>query len=462
MSSVDLETPMADTVNGLRQYFDGGASRSLNWRRQQLASLKQMLIQEENRLLEALRQDLGKHPQEGWTAEISSVAAEIDHTLKHLKKWSKPRKVRTPLVVQPGSSSIQPEPLGVVLIMGAWNYPLQLVLSPLIPAIAAGNCVVIKPSELAANTSALLAELLPRYLDEQAFRVVEGAVEETTALLEQRFDHIFYTGGPNVGRIVMTAAARHLTPVTLELGGKSPCIVDEGVDLDLVARRIAWGKWMNAGQTCIAPDYLLCTEAMAQPLAEALYSAVVEMYGDDPSQSDDYGRLINFRHQQRVAAYLQQGEIVFGGRENADDCYIAPTLLRNVPDDAPVLQEEIFGPVLPLVVVEDMAAAQDYINQREKPLALYLFSNNRLLQRQVQEGCPAGNMCINDTMMFMAVPDLPFGGVGNSGMGAYHGEHGFKTFSHYKSVLKRANILDLNVRYAPFSDKKFAMLRKLR
>ncbi|MCX2781506.1 aldehyde dehydrogenase family protein [Microbulbifer thermotolerans] len=452
----------AALVAGLRTYFRSGTTADIGWRRRQLEQLRSMLSENEARFLDALAQDLHKAPQEGYMTEISGLYEDIAHTLKYLKKWVRPRRVSTPLIAQPAKSYMLPEPLGVVLIIGAWNYPLQLLLSPLVPAIAAGNCAVLKPSELAPATSRLVAELLPRYLDGDAFICVEGAVPETTALLEQRWDHIFYTGGGQVGRIVMAAAAKHLTPVTLELGGKSPCIVADDANIALAARRIAWGKFLNAGQTCIAPDYLLCSKTTADRLLPEIEKSVRAMFGDDPRKSPDYGRIVNSRHAHRLASYLSDGEVVFGGQVDADARYVAPTLLRNVGVESAVMQEEIFGPVLPVVELNDISEAEAFVNEREKPLALYVFTQSDATADHLLARCSSGNACVNDCVMFMANSALPFGGVGASGMGAYHGEHGFRTFSHFKAVMKRRNIFDLSIRYAPFSAWKFKLLRLLR
>ncbi|SHG23667.1 aldehyde dehydrogenase (NAD+) [Microbulbifer donghaiensis] len=456
------ELNAAALVAGLRTYFRSGTTAELSWRRQQLRQLRRMLAENEPRFLQVLRQDLHKAPQEGFMTEVSALYGDIDHALKHLKKWARLRRASTPIVAQPAKSYVQPEPLGVVLIIGAWNYPLQLLLSPLVPAIAAGNCAVLKPSELAPATSALVAELLPRYLDRDAFTCVEGAVPETTALLEQRWDHILYTGGGRVGKIVMAAAARHLTPVTLELGGKSPCIVADDANMEIAARRIAWGKFTNAGQTCIAPDYLLCTERTAERLLPAIEQATREMFGDDPQRSADYGRIVNRAHAERLAGFLADGDVIFGGQVDVEERYVAPTLMRNVSVEAAVMQEEIFGPILPVVVLDDFSKVEEFVNGREKPLALYVFTEDDSTADRVLSRCSSGNACINDCMMFMTAHDLPFGGVGSSGMGAYHGEHGFRTFSHFKAVMKRRSILDLDLRYAPFNARKFKLLRLLR
>jgi len=451
-----------DSFNDLKTTFRSGRTKDLRWRAEQLSAIERMMSEREGEFIDALRQDLGKPALESWMNEISYVAGDAAHCRKNLRRWTKRMKVRTPAVVLPGKSWVQPEPLGVVLVIGAWNYPLQLTMSIAAAAIAAGNCVVIKPSEIAPATSALIAKCVPEFLDVGSVRVVEGGVAETTELLEQPFDHILYTGGGNVGRIVMSAAAKNLTPVTLELGGKSPCVVLPDANLEVTARRIVWGKFMNAGQTCTAPDYVLTdvdTEAKLLPLIE---QSIREMFGDDPEQSDSYGRIISDRHFDRIRNLMNQGHVAIGGRENADTRYIEPTVLTDVPLDSVTMQEEIFGPVLPIVRADSLDAAIQFIRERDKPLAAYLFTNDSVAESRFIENVSCGNACINDTMMFAAVPELPFGGVGASGMGAYSGKQGFDTFSHMKAVLKRGWWPDLAVRYAPYTDKKFAFLRKIR
>ncbi|BBM00147.1 aldehyde dehydrogenase [Microbulbifer sp. GL-2] len=460
LSAAD-ERASAAIVAGLRAYFRSGSTAELAWRRRQLSQLRNMLSENEARFIQALQQDLHKAPQEAYLTEISFLYSDIDHTLKHLKKWARPRKVSSPLLTQPAKSYIQPEPLGVVLIIGAWNYPLQLLLSPLVPAIAAGNCAVVKPSELSPAVSHLVAELLPQYLDNDAFACVEGGVAETTGLLEQRWDHIMYTGGGRVAKIIMSAASKHLTPITLELGGKSPCIVADDADIDVAARRIAWGKFTNAGQTCIAPDYVLCTKHTADRLVPAIQQAVRDMFGENPRQSTDYGRIVNTQHTLRLADLLGAGEVIFGGDVDVDERYMAPTLMRCVNLQSPVMQEEIFGPLLPVIELDDFGKVETFVNEREKPLALYVFTRSDAIAERILSRCSSGNACVNDCMMFMLAQDLPFGGVGASGMGCYHGEHGFRTFSHYKAVMKRKNILDVDLRYAPYTERKFKWLKML-
>jgi aldehyde dehydrogenase (NAD+) len=451
-----------DMFAGLKATFESEKTMRLAWRAAQLDALERMMAEREAELLEALHADLGKHALEAWSTEVSYVAGDAQYCRKNLKKWARRRRVATPMVGQPGKSWLQPEPLGAVLIIGAWNYPVQLTLAGLAAAIAAGNCAVIKPSELAPATSGLLARLVPEYLDENCIRVVEGAVPETTALLELPWDHILYTGGGNVGRIVMAAAAKHLTPVTLELGGKSPCVVLPDADLETTAARIAWGKFTNAGQTCIAPDYLLVDAATEKKLVPLLQAAITRMFGADPAASESYGRIVNDRHFARLAGFIGSGDVAIGGQTNADARYIAPTVLTGVSAESAVMREEIFGPILPILRADDLEAAIRHIRADDKPLAAYIFTKDSAAEKRFLEKVSSGSACVNDTMMFMAVHELPFGGVGPSGMGSYSGEYGFKTFSHMKAVMKRSWWPDLDVRYAPYTDKKFRLLRKLR
>lgn len=446
----------------LHQYFNSHVTKDIAWRKQQLKSIKKMVIEHEKPLLDALYQDLGKPNLEGWVTEVSYITGDVDHTIKHLNAWSAKKKVSTPIVVQPGSSYIRPEPQGTVLIIGAWNYPVQLVLAPLIAAISAGNCAIVKPSELAPKTSALIAKLIPKYLDTNAVIVVEGGVEETTQLLNEKFDHIMYTGNGAVARIVMQAAAKHLTPVTLELGGKSPVYVDESANLSITAQRIAWGKWMNAGQTCIAPDYILTTKALVQPLIELFKKEIIDMFGVNVKESKSYGRIVNSRHAQRLANYLENQNIVVGGEHDIENKFMEPTIALIDNLDCQLMKEEIFGPILPIVVVDDFEHAKSYVLENDKPLAAYLFTKNSLQEKQWINEIQAGNQCINDVIMFNAVPDLPFGGTGSSGIGQYSGQSGFDNFSHAKPVLKRPFLKDLPVRFAPYSDWKFKILRFLR
>lgn len=442
--------------------FNSGKTKDIPWRREQLRAIEHMMSEREQEIFDALQSDLGKPAMESFTTETSYVRCDAAYSRKNLNRWTRKKRIATPVFGQPGRSWIQPEPLGVVLIIGAWNYPLQLTLAGMTAAIAAGNCVVVKPSELAPATSALIAQLLPEYLDPDCIKVIEGDIPETTALLDLPFDHILYTGGGNVARIVMAAAAKNLTPVTLELGGKSPCVVLPDANLEATARRIVWGKFTNAGQTCIAPDYILTdadTEALLVPLLE---KNIHQMFGDDPQQSDSYGRIVNDRHFERVSGLIASGHTAIGGQIDAADKYIAPTVLTDVENDSAIMREEIFGPVLPIVRAENLEEAIAVIRDSDKPLAAYIFTNSRRDERKFLEQVSSGSACVNDVMMFMTVHELPFGGVGPSGMGAYSGRTGFETFSHLKSVMKRGWWPDLAVRYAPFTEKKFKFLRKIR
>jgi len=443
-------------------YFSSGVSRNLSWRRQQLEALRQMLHNHQDEWQQALQQDLGKAPFESWLTEISYLDGEIRHTLKQLKKWARPRRVKVPAVLWPSMAFVQPEPYGVMLIIGAWNYPLQLALGPLVPALAAGNMAVIKPSELSPATSALIARLIPRYLDSQAISVVEGGVPETTALLELPFDYLMYTGNGQVGKIVMLAAAEHLTPVTLELGGKSPVYIDESADITTTAQRLAWGKWLNAGQTCIAPDYVLVHKNKREALIEALQQQLKQMYGDDPAQSPDYGRIVNSRHLARIQSYLADQTQIIGGTVIEEQRYMEPTLVVEPSVESPLMQQEIFGPVLPILTVTGFDQAVSFIRQRDKPLAAYLFSANSEQQQRWVEQVSSGSQCINDVILFMAVAELPFGGVGPSGTGQYSGKAGFDQFSHLKSVLKRSFLYEPPLRFAPYQDWKKRLLAFLK
>jgi aldehyde dehydrogenase (NAD+) len=461
-SIAPLQVDAAATVSRLRATFATGRTKPVAWRKAQLRSLRRLLVEKEAVFAAALRADLGKSATEAFTTEIGFTINEIDHTLRHLDRWLRPRRVPVPMAFQPARARTVREPLGTVLIISPWNYPLQLALSPLVGAIAAGNCAVIKPSELAPATSAALAHWLPLVVDPSAVAVVEGAVPETTALLEQRFDHIFYTGNGVVGRIVMTAAARHLTPVTLELGGKSPVVVEPGADLAAAARRIAWGKFMNAGQTCVAPDYILAIGEAATGLEQHLTTAIREMYGDEPAKSADYGRIIGERHFDRLTGLLGDGRIVTGGDHDRDDRYFAPTVLADVDPDSPVMREEIFGPILPIVRVPDLDAAIAFITARDKPLAMYAFTDSQHSKRRLTAETSSGALAFGIPNAHIAVPGLPFGGVGESGMGQYHGLHSLDTFSHTKSVMEKSLLADtLRLAYPPFTRGKERLLRRV-
>lgn len=456
-------TTIADLVRSLRAAFAAGRTRPLAWRKAQLAALERMMRDEEPRILEALHKDMRKPAIEAWSADINYVTQEARHALAHLEEWTAEEPVRTNLINMPGASKVVREPLGVVLIIGAWNYPVNLVLAPLVGALAAGNAAVIKPSEVTPETSKLLGEIVPKYLDPAAVRVVEGGVEETTALLQERFDHIFYTGNGTVGRIVMAAASKHLTPVTLELGGKCPVYVDESADLDVAVRRVLWGKFFNAGQTCLAPDYVLVHEAVEAAFVERAKEKVRAFFGDDPQKSTSFTRIVNERHWDRLMKLLEDspGEVIAGGTGDRADRYVAPTLLRGVRPDARIMQEEIFGPLLPILKVKDAEEAIAFITAREKPLALYVFARKGRVADRVLEGTSSGGACVNEVVAHFAVTDLPFGGVGASGFGNYHGRATFEAFSHRKAVLTKLNVGEPPVRYAPYTEASEKWMRRL-
>lgn len=449
----------APIVEAQREWFGKGITLDYQYRKQALERLAESIKKHEKELLDAIKTDLGKSAIEAYMCEVGLTLEEIAYTKRNLRSWAKTKCRPTPLTNFPAKSMIVQEPYGVVLVMSPWNYPVLLTLQPLVGAIAAGNCVVVKPSAYSPATSSVLTILLREAFPPEHVAVVEGGRAENQSLLEQRFDYIFFTGGVNVGKMVMEKAAQHLTPVTLELGGKSPCIVDSTADLELAAKRITFGKWLNCGQTCIAPDYVLVEETVHDRLTELLKKEIIRQYGNDALANADYGKIINRKHFDRINGLINQQKVVYGGQSKETTLQIAPTLLDHVvPEDA-VMQEEIFGPVLPILTVKDMDEAYRFVREREKPLALYLFSNNKSVQRRFMRQVSFGGGCINDTIMHIATHALPFGGVGNSGMGSYHGKKSFETFSHAKSVVKKPNFLDLPLRYQPYAKWKETIIR---
>ncbi len=449
------------TVARVRAAFDADRTRPEAWRREQLAAIAALIRENVDALEAALSADLGKPPFEGFVADLGVIIGESRTAARQLKRWMRPEKASTPVNMKPARARLVREPLGVALIISPWNYPVQLLLSPLIGAVAAGNAAVLKPSELTPRVSAELARAVPRYLDGEAIALVEGGVEETRALLEERFDHIFYTGNGRVAQVVMEAAARHLTPVTLELGGKSPCIVAQDADMEIAARRIAWGKFLNAGQTCIAPDYVLVHRDREEELVEGLAKAVRSFYGDDPRSSPDYARIVNTRHHRRLAGFLKDAELAFGGELDESDRYIAPTVIRNVGPESPAMQEEIFGPILPVIGVANVEEAIAFVRERDKPLALYLFTGDPELEEDVLARTSSGGACVNGTIWQVAHPNLPFGGVGPSGMGAYHGRATFETFSHRKAVVTKGTRFDPKMMYPPYGAIRTRLIKRL-
>ena len=451
----------AAMIARLRDCFASGRTLDPDWRTAQLTGLARAMDAEEGRIVEALRADLAKPAAETLTGEVDYVKKEARRAARTLRRWMKPRRVSTPLAAFPSKSFIQPEPYGVALIIGAWNYPVQECLAPLVGAIAAGNCAVLKPSESAPAAAAALSHIVADYLDTDAITVMEGAADETANLLEQRFDKIFFTGGSRIGRVVMAAAAKHLTPVTLELGGKSPALVEPDADLAVSARRVAWGRFMNAGQICVAPDYVLVHEDAHDAFIAALRTAITGFYGADPKQSPDFARIVNARHFERIAALIEPGKVVIGGETDAAERYIAPTVLSGVTEDSPAMREEVFGPVLPVLTYRDRREALALIRGRDAPLAIYVFTKDAAFADEVIARTRSGTVMVNDAVIFQTNPALPFGGVGESGMGAFHGEHSFKCFSHEKAVMKRGFALDSALRYPPYDAKKLATLRRL-
>ena len=436
-----------------KEYFQSGATLPLEFRLAQLRSLYRGIKRFEPQILEALRSDLGKSAEESYMSEIGMCLTEIRHTARHLREWSRPQRVPTPLMHFPGSSRIVREPRGVCLIIAPWNYPFLLAVGPMISAIAAGNCVTLKPSEYTPATAAVLEKMLDVCFEGRFCRTVTGGAEVSAAETARPYDMIFFTGSTAVGRKVMAAAAQNLTPVVLELGGKSPCIVDETADLPVAAARIIWGKCLNSGQTCVAPDYVLVARSRKDALSREMQKAICRFYGEDPCENSAYPRIVNERHFDRLAAMLPEDPAV-GGRVDRESLRIEPTLIETtLNDQSPLMTEEIFGPLLPIVPYDNIHEALVYILSRPRPLALYLFSRNRKLQRRVVETIPFGGGCINDTISHITTPYLPFGGTGDSGMGAYHGRCGYETFTHAKSILSKPFRPDLPVRYPPLTGK---------
>lgn len=451
---------MTDMIAAQRKYFNSGATRDLRFRKSMLTRLERVITANERTLLDALRADLGKTAFEGYETELGIVLNELRLARKRLDRWAAPRRVPMPLAQFPSQGRVYAEPYGVALIMSPWNYPVQLTLVPLVSAIAAGCTAVVKPSAYAPAVSALLAKLLGDAFSRHYIAVVEGGRQENAALLEQRFDYIFFTGSPEVGKTVMRAAAEHLTPVTLELGGKSPVIVCPDADLDLAAKRIVWGKFLNAGQTCVAPDHVYVTRLQRDELVERMAKYIRKFYGEHPLEGEDLPRIVNRKHYDRLCRLLASGRTAIGGQTDPDRLRIAPTVLVDVGEDEPVMGEEIFGPILPVLIYGELDGLIACQQAKPRPLALYLFTRSGETEKRVVRSLVYGGGCVNDTIVHLAVSGLPFGGVGNSGMGACHGKAGFDTFTHRKSVLKKGG-LDLPVRYAPYDDQKVGLLKKL-
>lgn len=444
-----METDAQTLVRRQRAFFETGQTLPIPWRREQLNKLGRAMASHEGTLFDALHADLRKSPAQAFVSEIGPVLAEIRHAAAHLPRWTKPQHGRVPLLAWPARAKVEPVPRGLSLILSPWNYPVQLLLLPLVGSIAAGNCAVLKPSERAPRTGEALARMIRDTFAEEFVATLSGDDRAAGALLEQRFDSIFFTGGARVGREVMAAAARHLTPVVLELGGKCPAIVCADAPLRKAARRIAWGKFMNAGQTCVAPDYVLADRRVRAALVDELKAALREFYGPDASRSPDYGRIIDRRHFDRLVGYLGEGRIASGGTHDADDLYLAPTVLTDVPSDARVMSDEVFGPILPVLDFERIGDALAFVKERPAPLAVYLFTNDAPTRDRIVAGTRSGGVCVNDVVVQSFGPALPFGGLDESGMGRYHGRASFDFFSHPRTIVKRGLVPDVRLRNPP-------------
>lgn len=447
-------------LHAQRAYFGKGECKDVNFRIAQLKKLYQWICEHEQEIMDALYQDLNKSPFEAYATEIGIVKEEIKYTLKHLRKWAAPKRVRTPITQFPSKSFIYQEPYGVVLIMSPWNYPFQLTIAPLAGAMCAGNCAVVKPSAYSPATTRLMAGMIKELFSEEYIAVVEGGREANQALLDEKFDYIFFTGSVNVGKYVMEKASAHLTPVSLELGGKSPCIVDETADIKLAAKRIVWGKFLNSGQTCVAPDYILVQRSVKDKLIKQIGKCIRKMYGKDALANEEYPKMINEKHFDRVLGLMEGAHIVSGGESDRARLKIAPTILDQVDWESAVMQEEIFGPLLPVLTFYDIKEVIQMVNARPSPLALYYFTKDKRRERKVLKHISYGGGCINDTVVHLATSHMPFGGVGNSGMGGYHGKDSFDTFTHRKSIMKKSLLIDVPIRYAPFKNK-LALLKKI-
>lgn len=452
-------------VSKARETFDSGKTRSYEFRKKQLLNFKRMVEENGDKIAQSLEQDLKKCKMESFFTEIGLLVTEIDYILENLKQWMAPAEPEKNLITMLDKVRIYNDPKGVVLVMGAWNYPINLTLMPVIGAISAGNCVVIKPSEVAPASANVIAELIPKYLDPECYQVCLGGVAETTELLKEKFDHIMYTGSTVVGRIIYAAANKNLTPVTLELGGKSPCYVDDTVNLNYAVKRIMWGKCINAGQTCIAPDYMLCTKEVQDKFVKEAKKVIEEWYGSNAITSPDYCRIVSDRHFKRLEKMLQNAEIAYGGQTDPKERYFGPTILTNVNPNHPVMKEEIFGPIMPIVTIANAHEAIKFINARDRPLTSYVFTKDKQIQDLFLENTISGSAVVNDTLIQFGVHTLPFGGVGESGMGAYHGKYSFDTFTHKKStIIKNYNSLGEKVasaRYPPYSDRKLGVMQAL-
>ena len=444
-----------------QKLFASGETKSFTFRVKMLKRLREAILGFEEEIFEALKRDLKKSKFDAYTTEIGHCLAEISFVLKNLKKWMTPKKVGGSNLFPLSKGFIVSEPFGISLIIAPWNYPFALAILPLIASISAGNCTILKPSEISKNTEKVILEIIKKYFDEKFISVICGGAETSQKLLREKFDYIFFTGGEKVGKIVMKAAAENLTPVTLELGGKSPCIVDENCDLQKAAKRITWGKFLNAGQTCVAPDFLLAQKNTKEKLITEIKKYILKFYGENPEESEDFGKIINENHFDRLNEFLGEGEVIFGGKTNREKLFVSPTLIEKIPVNAKVMNEEIFGPILPILEFNQCSEAIDFINKKPKPLALYIFSRDKRFQQRIISETSSGGVCINDTIVHLTAANLPFGGVGNSGFGKYHGKAGFDTFSNQKSVLRQTLLFDMPKRFPPADEISLKTIRKV-
>jgi aldehyde dehydrogenase (NAD+) len=443
-----------------KAFFNSGKTKDYHYRIESLKKLKAIIKKYEDEILDTLNTELRKPHSESYQTELGVTYEEINITIKNLSKWMKPKRVRTPITHFGASSTIYSDPYGVSLIIAPWNYPIQLSFAPLIGAISGGNCAILKPSELTPKISSLLKKMITEVFEEEYIAVIEGGVEVSTELLQKRFDNIFFTGSVPVGKIVMEAAAKHLTPLTLELGGKSPAIVDQTANIDLAAKRIVWGKFTNAGQTCIAPDYLLVHKSIKEELLDRMNHYIEVFYGEKPLESNRYAAIVTERHAKRLASFIEEAHILRGGAYDIENRYIEPTIIDQISLSDGIMNEEIFGPILPIFEFDQLNESVEFIQQFEKPLALYVFSNDRSVQEQIMKNITFGGGCINDTLMHIASAHLPFGGVGQSGLGSYHGKASFEAFTHQKSVVRQTTLFDLPLRY-PNSKNGISIIKKL-
>lgn len=448
-----------ELVKKQREFFSSGETFDIAYREKALYKLEQAILKYEDRLYDALKKDLGKSRAESYMCEVGLTLSELRYVRKHVRAWSRGRSVLTPLAQFHAKSFTVQEPYGVVLVMSPWNYPVLLTLEPLIGALAAGNCCVVKPSAYSPATSEVMAALLREAFPETYVAVVEGGRKENQSLLEQKFDYIFFTGGVHVGRLVMEKASAHLTPVTLELGGKSPCIIDRTANLRLAARRLVFGKYLNCGQTCVAPDYVLVERGVQEEFLRLVKKEIKKQFGKHPLRNPSYGKMVNRKHFDRVLNLIDREKLVCGGESDGKTLQIAPTVLQGVTEKDAVMQEEIFGPVMPVLTVEDMEEAYAFVKNRPQPLALYIFTSDKQTEQRFLKEVPFGGGCVNDTIIHLATSNMGFGGVGNSGMGSYHGKKSFETFSHEKSIVKKYTWLDLPMRYQPYNRMKEKLVR---